>query len=57
MKIALWISLCVCALVMLIGIAMWYLNVPVLIKLILSGLYICTSVIFGGIIIELLLEE
>lgn len=57
MKIALIGALCLCALVILMGVGMWFLELPRIVALILSGLYVCTGVIFGAIVFELLLED
>ena len=57
MKAALRVALGLSVVVILMGVGIWFLpGIPVLIALILSGLYVCSGVIFGSIIIELLRE-
>lgn len=57
MKIALYVALFLCAVLILFGLSVWGLEAPVLMRLILSILGLAPGVAFGAIIIEELLED
>lgn len=57
MKIALYVALFLCAVLILLGLSVWFLEAPVLARLILSILGIAPGVAFGAMFIEELLED
>lgn len=57
MKIALYVALFLCAILILFGLSLWCLEAPILVKLLLSFPSIGPGVAFGAIIIEELNED
>ena len=52
MKIALYVGLFLCAVLILFGLSVWFLEAPILVKLMLSILGIAPGVAFGAMFIE-----
>lgn len=57
MKIALYVALFLCAILILFGLSVWCIEAPILMKLLLSSISMAPGVAFGAIIIEELFED
>lgn len=57
MKIALYVVLVLCTLLILVGVSCWCLEFPILVKLSLSGLCVAPGVAYGGLAIDLLTDD
>lgn len=57
MKIALYVALFLCAILILFGLSAWCIEAPILMKIFLSSLGMGSGVAFGAMIIEALLED
>lgn len=56
-KIALFMCVILCGVVIVLGLAVWTLTLSLMVKFALSSIAICAGVAFGAIGIGLMLEE